>query len=99
MKWYSPSIRFWKDKNQTHKDPMPIEQPVQDDIILLQCYNLNEERKANPLYLEFMLCMFAVVVLFLVTLVVVDDVRNDHINKYHKASVVTNNFSIDAITK
>lgn len=99
MKWYSSSIRFWKNKNQTHKDPMPVEQPAQDDIILLQCYNMNEQRKQNPLWLEFMLCMFAVVVAFLVTLVVVDDVKNDHIKKYHSVPVITNSFVIDSIIK
>ena len=84
MKWYSSSIRFWKNKNlQTHKDPMPVEKPVEDEIILLQCYNMNEQRKQNPLWLEFMLCLFAVVVVFLVTLTVIDDVRNDHLKKYH----------------
>jgi len=80
FRYETSSVRFWKNKNK-QKDPTPIEQP-EPDIILVECLPM-EEPKKDSLYMEFMLCMFTMVVMFLVMLSVVDDVRNDHLKKYH----------------
>ena len=98
FRYETSSMKFWKNKNKQKSITEEIKRP-EPDIILVECLPMEEPNK-DSLYLEFMLCMFAMVVIFLVMLSVVDDVRNDHLQKYHLNNIQIKQTNIvDSITK
>ncbi len=85
MTYTGHSIRFWKRANTAkpedkYEDGFPLEMTE---------FTCTEKLKDNPnTLMEFGLIMFALIVVFLVTLSVIDEVKNDHLKKYHNQTFI-----------